>query len=184
MANERQVLHRLLHLRSNHATNEPVPDRHCRGALSGEGWPRTDREKLWKLLKNHRMVPGNPGQYRRPRADILRTLPVYVSTTSLSGVPSGSVSSARCSRSRAGKHGSPISSIRAGGIASHPSGSTGETTFAEIVWRLNARVFATRPNGVSVVSRSLFISGVRGPGTYQLSASESTSVPQRSLTLR
>ena len=40
------------------------------------------------------------------------------------------------------------------------------------------------PKGESVLSNCVFISAVSRPGTYQLSASDNTTLPQSSLTFR
>ena len=52
------------------------------------------------------------------------------------------------------------------------------------VWRRKCSACTTLPKGVSVLSSSRFISGVKRPGTYQLSASDSTIAPQCNRTRR
>jgi len=49
---------------------------------------------------------------------------------------------------------------------------------------LEVKCRTTTPKGLSVVSNSLFISGVKRPGTYQLSASDSTCAPHINFTRR
>ena len=68
------------------------------------------------------------------------------------------------------------------GAAPAPSPSAGAATGTRhsMVCRVVPRAWTARPNGVSVVSRRRFISGVRRSGTYQLSASDRTWSPQAS----
>ena len=52
------------------------------------------------------------------------------------------------------------------------------------MWRWKCSACTALPKGTSVVSRSRFISGVKRPGTYQLSASDKARAPHISLTRR
>src|ERR1700721_3208466 len=64
-----------------------------------------------------------------------RTPPVYVSTTSLKGVPFGKVSNARCCNSSDGTARGAVASLGGIGFISHPSGSGTHNSVDESVRR-------------------------------------------------
>jgi hypothetical protein len=68
----------------------------------------------------------------------------------------------------------PVTGIALKSLVSHLSGSGDHNISTRTVWREGFRPWTALPKGVSVVSNSRFISGVRRDGTYQLSASDNT----------
>lgn len=101
-----------------------------------------------------------------------QNIALYVSATSLNGVPSGSVNTARCSSTASG-----IASIAGllpnmGASVSHPSGRGSQSSFADSIRRRKFEAWTARPKGISVVSSCRFMSSVRRAGTYQLAASD------------
>jgi hypothetical protein len=73
--------------------------------------------------------PSDEGSYRRRGMGKPRTLEVYVSTTSLKGVPSGKVKTARCSNRFAGM--GSTAALAPGAFISHPSGNGRHNSFAD-----------------------------------------------------
>jgi hypothetical protein len=143
--------------------------------LKAIGRPEVVQAAPWLIVAA--LQPGFAGGSK------LSMAAVYDSTTSQKGVPSPLDRIARC-RSISGEG---VNEDEAGGgksCISQFGGRGDHSNFESSVRRVKCRPRTARPKGICVVSKTWFISAVRRDGTYQLSATESTLLPQVSSTRR